>query len=377
MRSRKLLIGVTALALSLASLTGCSQLSNIGSGNTDSSENSDSGNKLDALMTYVQTREPEEILTEAQMNIENSEYVKAQIGYKFKFMDRAVSSRIYEDDLDCTIRKFPEGERYSRTGLKPDGSEIFEYVYIVPTEQVAEQDGSNAINDVSEPYSKFVSYDGDKTWEKVGVNDLWGTHAIDAIDFTKLIGADLTLDKGQKMIDDIYTFHMGGNLTWEQAQAFIGGLTEVYGIESAQRATGAKNIKFDAYFYQNCRPYLFTISFEDGSDVNSDFVFTEWTITAQYGDVESGQHLSVPDYIRDQVIVKAREKAQEESYNLGGIKIEIETEPEVETDAEGNPIETGAVETDADGNPIASTDSSQASDSVDASQTSESAGATE
>ena len=65
MRSRKLLIGVTALALSLASLTGCSQLSNIGGGNTDSSENSDSGNKLDALMTYVQTREPEEILTEA------------------------------------------------------------------------------------------------------------------------------------------------------------------------------------------------------------------------------------------------------------------------------------------------------------------------
>ena len=134
---------------------------------------------------------------------------------------------------------------------------------------------------------------------------------------------------------------------------------------------------FDAYFYQNCRPYLFTISFEDGSDVNSDFVFTEWTITAQYGDVESGQHLSVPDYIRDQVIVKAREKAQEESYNLGGIKIEIETEPEVETDAEGNPIETDAVEIDADGNPIASTDSSQASDSVDASQTSESAAATE
>ena len=85
----------------------------------------------------------------------------------------------------------------------------------------------------------------------------------------------------------------------------------------------------------------------------------------------------MPDYIRDQVIVKAREKAQEESYNLGGIKIEIETEPEVETDAEGNPIETDAVEIDADGNPIASTDSSQASDSVDASQTSESAAATE
>ena len=53
------------------------------------------------------------------------------------------------------------------------------------------------------------------------------------------------------------------------------------------------------------------------------------------------------------------------------------TDPAAAGNTENTADTAAAVETDADGNPIASTDSSQASDSVDASQTSESAAATE
>lgn len=327
LKVNNLLKGI-ALITVLASLSGCSLVKGIDSSDIDKSSSKE------LIQSYLKNRSPDDILSEAQANLNNSEYIKSTFTYSFKYLDKSVSSRVYQDYMDCTIRVYPEGERYSRSGTLSDDTKIFEYVYIVPTEMVTEADGIDAVNDVSEQYSKFISTDNAETWSKTGTNELWGTKVVRSLNFNALVGAGLELESKQKLIDGVYTYHVSGNLTWEQAQNFLNGLTESFEIKGAEKATSAKEIKFDGYFYQNCRPFLFTLEFDDNDDVSKDFTYTEWTINGSFGDVESGKHLEVPSEVREQVILKAREQELEDSYELGGIEIEVPTEESTEESSE-------------------------------------------
>lgn len=332
--TRNVILAIVILLVSMIVLTGCK-----GGGKGTTSTKTDNGSGIAALKSYVKSADPSKILRTAQDKMDNTNYVKAQIAYKFKYLDKEVSNRVYEDSMDCTIRKFPEGDQIQLMSASPDGTTYSELAYIVKTDDIDKEDGSNSLHNIKEEYSKFVSYDNDKTWEKIGTNELWGRKAIDSIRFEALAKAPgLEVDKGQTMIDEYYAIHLHGTLTWEEAQEFIGGLTEVYNIENAKRATEAKKITFDGYFYQDYRPYMFELTFEDTGDVDKDFTYSLWKVEAKYGPENLEKHLSINRQVKEQVLLKEREKQQEHEFQLGGIEIEVtteapSTEAEIETDS--------------------------------------------
>lgn len=325
---KRVLTASLASLLALSSLTACSIMTE---------------EQKEVVDAYIKKKTPDEMLQLAQTELGGANYLNMQVNYSFNYIDKDVAQGIQQQGADYSVHAIKGHGYWKGSNKTEDGTITKEEAYVIPTDEVKQSDGSNAIDDIAEKYTKFYSMDSGETWDKEGSENIWGTKVITSMDYTKLTGCEgLTLDKGQDLINGIYAYHLHGTVSYEKGKEFIGSLTELLNMQLSPKIKGAENVSIDMYFYQDGKPFMTSVIFNDiANEANSNFTYSTWEIQAQYKDYNKVTGIDVPSRIRLEVLEKARQKQQEENFNLGGIDVELPTE---ETQKEDSNVEVSVDE---------------------------------
>lgn len=304
---RKILqkVGLIALVGSLTfNLSGCMFLSD---------------NQKTAIDVYLNKKSVDELMEEAQDAINEANYLQCLVNYKVDKLNKDKSmTDVFTDADTWDFRAIKGAGAGYWKGSSTRENEVVktEEAYIV---KLKDTDG----------YDLYTSKDNGDTWVRSTATGIWSGLSIMSIDYSKLIGCEgLEVEKDPITRDGVLQWKITGELTYEQARNFLGGLENALDIHPDENFSPAKYVEAEIFVNTDSQPMTVSLKFHPDDGADAKIVYKLWEVRLSYTDYDAYSSLTVPRNVQLGYVTQEEEKDREESFNLNNIAIELESEEE-------------------------------------------------
>lgn len=315
----KSLLSICVLSGMVLGLTGCSMFSD---------------SQKTALDIYLKKRTVDDIVAEAQTAFNSADYLQASLNYHIDMIDKdkSMTDKIVDAaSWDLRALKSKSAGYWKGTRTSPD-KELHETAYCVSGGEKGK-------------YELYSTNDDGETWIKSEASGVWSGLVLTSLDFTKLQGCpDLVLEKEPIQRDGIAQWYIHGTISYEKARDFLASMEDKLNLIPDEQLDNAENVSVELYLDTDTRPRTLILRFNPGSTLTKNLIYDKWDIIINYSNYNGYTSLVVPDNIKLKYISQEDKKEQENSFDLGGHEIVIETTAaesgEPETNEDGSLKET-------------------------------------
>lgn len=309
------------LVLSLGvvtSLSGCSLLSD---------------SQKTALDIYLKKRTVDDIVLQAQTSFNEADYIQASLNYHIDMINK---------DKSMTD-KIVDAASWDLKALKSLGAGQWKGTRTSPNNEMSEK-AFCMRDDSTGKYDLYRSNDNEETWVREETSGVWSGLVLTAINFADFQGCEgLVLEKEPVDRDEISQWYIHGTISYDKARSILNNLENKLNLIPNEQLDNAESVSVELYVDTDYKPRTLIMRFNPGATLTKQLIYDKWDIIINYSNYDAYTTFSIPNDIKLKYITQEDNKKRENSFDVGGHEIEIETtaaETEPETNEDGSLKET-------------------------------------
>lgn len=272
-----------------------------------------------AVDIYTKKRTVDDMFIAAQEGLNSADY-----------MQLSLSNKVAKIDKDKSMtEKIIDGDTWELRAIRSDSSGYWKGIQTRNNEEIKKEEAYCVKNPDESGFEVYRTNDSQETWIKGEASGIWSGLVITSLDYNNLVGVQgLELDKEPQKKDDILQWRIHGNISYDDAIKFLTPMYDSIDYTPDDKLNTTDHVELEFFMDTENRPISLSLKFIPGATSENNLIYESWKVNLLYSNYDAFSTMSVPSSVKLSYITQEQNKEREESFQIGGEVIEIETTAE-------------------------------------------------